>query len=220
MLHTRTFAAGFACVAFLLPVTVQASIHALDLRPKAIARPLLRTAVVTDGILQSTSLSAGATDTTPLAVGDELTFLLFDGVEITVRVTERTESPLGGESFLGEVSGYDGVKNAVVLQTEEGLTVDIQDFANSRVYTIVSTAGGVTVNEIDPSLNTVTPTAPIDPGLPSKIARSFLRRRLGLRPTKRPRWLTCSSPTTRHPPHGRDKTAEASRTSQRWQSRR
>lgn len=168
MLYTRIFAAGFACVAFLLPVTVQASIHALDLRPKAIARPLLRTAVATDGILQSTSLSAGATDTTPLAVGDELTFLLFDGVEITVRVTERTESPLGGESFLGEVSGYDGVKNAVVLQTEEGLTVDIQDFANSRVYTIVSTAGGVTVNEIDPSLNAVTPTTPVSPELPSK----------------------------------------------------
>lgn len=168
MSHARTFAAGFACVAFLLPITVQASIHALDLRPKAIARPLLRTAVVTNGILQSTSLSAGATDTTPLAVGDELTFLLFDGVEITVRVTERTESPLGGESFLGEVSGYDGVKNAVVLQTEEGLTVDIQDFANSRVYTIVSTAGGVTVNEIDPSLNAVTPTTPVSPELPSK----------------------------------------------------
>ena len=168
MLHTRTFAASFACVAFLLPITVQASIHALDLRPKAIARPLLRTTVTTDGILQSTSLSAGATDTTPLAVGDELTFLFFDDVEIVVRITERTESPLGGESFLGEVSGYDGVKNAVVLQTEEGLTVDIQDFANSRVYTIVSTAGGVTVSEIDPSLNTVTPTAPIDPGLPSK----------------------------------------------------
>ena len=168
MSHARTFAAGFACVAFLLPVTVQASIHALDLRPRPIARPLLRTAAITDGILQSTSLSAGATDTTPLAVGDELTFLLFDNVEIIVRITERTESPLGGESFLGEVSGYDGVKNAVVLQTEEGLTVDIQDFANSRVYTIVSTAGGVTVNEIDPSLNTITPTAPIDPELPSR----------------------------------------------------
>ena len=173
MSHACTFAAGFACVAFLLPVTVQASIHALDLRPRPIARPLLRTAAITDGILQSTSLSAGATDTTPLAVGDELTFLLFDNVEIIVRITERTESPLGGESFLGEVSGYDGVKNAVVLQTEEGLTVDIQDFANSRVYTIVSTAGGVTVSEIDPSLNTVTPTAPIDPGLLSKN-RTFL----------------------------------------------
>jgi len=168
MSSTRTFAAGFACVALLLPVTVQASLHTLDLRPKAITRPLLRTAVATDGILQSTSLSAGATDTTALAVGDELTFLLFDDVEIVVRITERTESPLGGESFLGEVSGYDGVKNAVVLQTEEGLTVDIQDFANSRVYTIVSTAGGVTVNEIDPSLNAVTPTTPVSPELPSK----------------------------------------------------
>ena len=168
MLYTRTFAAGFACVAFLLPVTVQASIHALDLRPKAIARPLLRTAVATDGILQSTSLSAGATDTTALAVGDELTFLLFDDVEIVVRITERTESPLGGESFLGEVSGYDGVKNAVVGGTVEGLRDEIQDIASSRDYAILSTAGGVTVNEIDPSLNAVTPTTPVSPELPSK----------------------------------------------------
>ncbi len=184
MLYTRTraFAACFACVAFLLPVTVLASIHALDLRPKAVTRPLLRTAAATDGILQSTSLSAGTTDTTPLALGDELTFLLFDGIEITIRVTERTESPLGGESFLGEVSGYDGVKNAVVLQTEEGLTVDIQDFANSRVYTIVSTASGVTVNEIDPSLNTITPTAPIDPGLPSKNRALLSATALGSTP--------------------------------------
>ena len=179
---THTFAAGFACGALLLPVPAQASIHALDLRPRPIARPLLRTAAITDGILQSTSLSAGATDTTPLAVGDELTFLLFDNVEIIVRITERTESPLGGESFLGEVSGYDGVKNAVVLQTEEGLTVDIQDFANSRVYTIVSTAGGVTVSEIDPSLNTITPTAPIDPGLPSKNRALLSATALGSTP--------------------------------------
>jgi len=144
-----------------------ASSTTIDLRTQAMpSRRFAVQSAQSGSCLRSATFAAGATRTGPLSVGDELTFLLFDDVEIAVKVVERTESPLGGETFLGEVSGYDGVKNAVVLQTEEGLTVDIQDFANSRVYTVVSTADGVTVRETDPSLDVVTPTEPVDPGLP------------------------------------------------------
>ena len=117
--------------------------------------------------LQTGTLAAGATATDALSVGDVLTFLLFKDIEIRITLVERMESPLGGEAFIGTVSGYDGVRNAVVLQTAEGLTADIQDFARSRAYTIVSDATGVTVKEIDPALDAVTPTEPADPGLPA-----------------------------------------------------
>lgn len=117
--------------------------------------------------LQKATLPAGATAAGALSVGDTLAFLLFEGTEIHVTLSERMESPLGGEAFIGTVSGYDGVKNAVVLQTADGLTVDIQDFSRNRTYTIVSDANGVTVKEIDPSRDVVTPTAPVAPGIQS-----------------------------------------------------
>ena len=106
--------------------------------------------------LQTATLPAGATAAGALSVGDTLTFLLFKDTEIHVTLSERMESPLGGEAFIGTVSGYDGVKHAGVLQTADGLTVDIQDFARNRTYTIVSDANGVTVKEIDPSRDIVT----------------------------------------------------------------
>lgn len=124
--------------------------------------------------LQKATLPAGATAAGALSVGDTLAFLLFEGTEIHVTLSERMESPLGGEAFIGTVSGYDGVKNAVVLQTADGLTVDIQDFAHGRVYTIVSDANGVTVKEIDPSRDVVTPTAPVDPGIQSNRSAARL----------------------------------------------
>ena len=162
-------------VAFLLASAgfLDAATMTLDLRPpaKAPAAARLRaTASAPGSCLQTATLAAGTATTDALSVGDSLTFLLFDDIEIQVALTERMESPLGGEAFIGAVTGYDGVQNAVVLQTAEGLTVDIQDFARNRVYTIVSDASGVTVREIDPSIETVTPTAPVDPGLPSPPA--------------------------------------------------
>ena len=142
----------------------------LDLRPPARpARPVRLLAAAPSGsLVQSATLAPGAAATDALAVGDSLTFLLFDDAEIRVALVERMESPLGGDAFLGEVSGYGGVRNAVVLRTDDGLTVDIQDFAHDRVFTIVSDAEGVAVREIDPSRESVTPTAPVDPGLPAE----------------------------------------------------
>ncbi len=147
----------------------------IDLRAKA--RPSSGTSLLaapSGSCLKSCALAAGATSTGALSVGDIITFLLFDDIEIKITLAERMESPLGGETFIGTVSGYDGVKNAVVLQTADGLTVDIQDFARNRAYTIVSDAGGVTVKEIDPSRETVTPTKPVDPGIRTGLAGASL----------------------------------------------
>ena len=152
---------------------VYADIRSFDLRP-ATTRTAHHLSAPMGSCLQSATLPAGATMTGALTVGDVLTFLLFKDTEIRVTLSERMESPLGGEVFIGTVSGYDGVKNAVVLQTADGLTVDIQDFAHSRTYTIVSDVKGVTVKEIDPSLETVTPTKPIDPGLPAGQSSAHL----------------------------------------------
>ena len=103
-----------------------------------------------DGTLRRVDFSAGAASVGEVDIGDELAFTLFDDVKITLRLTDRSPSLLEGDVFLAEASGYDGVKNAVVLRTEEGLTVDIQDFLKDRVYKVISTSARVTVQEIEP----------------------------------------------------------------------
>ncbi len=108
-----------------------------------------------DGTLRRVNLAAGTASVGEVGVGDELEFTLFDDVKITLRLTDRSPSLLEGDVFLAEASGYDGVKNAVVLRTEEGLTVDIQDFLKDRVYKVVSTSSGVTVQEIEPVKGTI-----------------------------------------------------------------
>ena len=155
-----------SCVTILAAGTAMGASVAFDLRP---TRKLMKAAVAPTGeptgILRTTSLAAGKTLTGPLAVGDELSFALFDDVTVTLSLAERTEAPLGGETFLAEVSGYDGMKNAVVMQTSDGLQVDVQDFRKNRVYSIVSTAKGTSVREFDPQAGKVVPTRPLVPEL-------------------------------------------------------
>ena len=104
-----------------------------------------------EGTLRRVNLAAGMASVGEVDIGDELEFTLFDDVKITLRLTDRSPSLLDGDVFLAEASGYDGVKNAVVLRTAEGLTVDIQDFLNDRVYKVISTPDGVTVQELEPA---------------------------------------------------------------------
>ena len=86
-----------------------------------------------------------------VAVGDELVFTLFDDVTIALTLKEKMQSPLGGDVFLAEVSGYEGMKTAVVLSTGDGLTIDVQDFLKNKVYKVISTQAGVKVVEIKPT---------------------------------------------------------------------
>ena len=104
-----------ACLSVLCG-TLYAASATIDLRTPSVPRRGLAVQAEPEGsCLRTASFPAGAAASAPLSVGDELNFLLFDGVEISVRLAKRMESPLGGEAFLGEVSGYDGAKNAVVL---------------------------------------------------------------------------------------------------------
>ena len=103
-----------------------------------------------EGMLRTADLDVGAADVVgEVAVGDELVFTLFDDVRITLSLTKQMPSPLGGDVFLAEADGYDGVKNAVVLRTAAGLTIDVQDYVNKKVYKVLSTPAGVTVQEVE-----------------------------------------------------------------------
>ena len=130
---------------------------ALDLRTAAPGAPLARTLAADAGLLRSAMLEAGAADAGALAPGDALSVALFDDVTVELTLTERLANPLGGEVYLAEVAGYEGVKSAVAVRTAAGLTLDIQDFLRKRVYRVVSSAAGVRVEEIDTSARQVEP---------------------------------------------------------------
>ena len=102
-----------------------------------------------DGTLRSFDLGAGVADVGEIAVGDELTVTLFDDVTLTLALKEKMPSPLGGDVFLAEAGGYDGIKTAVVFRKADGLTIDVQDFRNGKCYKVLSTPTGVKVREVD-----------------------------------------------------------------------
>ena len=86
-----------------------------------------------------------------LRVGDELEVALFDDKTLSLKLAAQTSSPLVGASFLASTEGYGDVKNAVVIQTPDGLQIDVQDFLAQRVYTVFSSKKGVQVDEIRPT---------------------------------------------------------------------
>ena len=96
--------------------SADAATTTIDLRTPPKASSSRRLSSSAGSCLQTATFPAGATATGALSVGDTLAFLLFEDTEIRVTLLERMESPLGGEAFIGTVSGYDGVKNAVVLK--------------------------------------------------------------------------------------------------------
>ena len=132
----------------------------LDLRPKPVrtgssARLASASLSHEPGILRQTDLEPGVTELPKLEVGDEIALELYDDVGRTVVLKNRLDSPVGGAAFLASAEGYDGLRNAVVVQTADGLQVDIQDFKKARVYTVASSATGTTVREIDPKAGKV-----------------------------------------------------------------
>ena len=179
--HAIVAAAFMCCAAWAAEVTVDLR---ADCGGQRAARPAggtrLASAGAEEGVLRTAALPVRAAAVRDLEVGDVLDVVLFDGIEAKVRLVERTESPLGGRTFLGEVLGG-GVKNAVVLQTEDGVTIDIDDFNSSRVYSVVSSPDGVAVKEIDAKAAAVTPTAPVDPSLPKNGAGKTALRTAAMR---------------------------------------
>ena len=102
-----------------------------------------------DGVLQEASLDAGTADVGAVEVGDTLSLTLFANVSIDLVLKEKMPSPLGGDAFIAEASGYEGIKTAVVLCTADGLAIDIQDYRNKKVYKVISSSTGVKVQEIE-----------------------------------------------------------------------
>ena len=125
----------------------------LDLRSagNGSARPRLAAAAQPrdDGTLRAFDLDAGVADVGAVAVGDELTFTLFDDVSLTLALREKMPSPLGGDAFIAEVAGYDGIMSAVVLRTSDGLTIDVQEFRSRKCYKVLSSHDGVKVRELE-----------------------------------------------------------------------
>lgn len=157
---------GVACglvLAGSLVLPASAQECRLDLRPDLSTKIKMAGAPLDTGVVRLTNLRSGAASLPELNVGDIIALQLFDDVELTVRLTECLMSPIGGSSFLATVDGYDGMMNAVVIQTAEGLQVDIQDFKNSRVYTVFSSESGTTVREIDPNAGEVKACEPLIP---------------------------------------------------------
>ena len=99
--------------------------------------------------LRKVNLDAGSANVGKVAVGDEISFTLFDDVRVALTLKTQMPSPLGGDVFLAEASGCDCVKNAVVLRTVDGLMVDIHDYRKKKVYKVISTATGVTVLDLE-----------------------------------------------------------------------
>ena len=118
-------------------------------RTNALLKNVKYQRVSLDGVLQEASLDAGTADVGAVEVGDTLSLTLFANVSIDLVLKERMPSPLGGDAFIAEVSGYDGIKTAVVLRTADGLSIDIQDYRNKKVYKVISTPMGVKVQEIE-----------------------------------------------------------------------
>lgn len=167
---TRVLTAAFSLLAF---VDLTAAEHRLDLRgdvrPKSVRTLALSAAAVPEtGVLRQTRLASGAAALPPLAVGDALVLELFDDVERTVVLKERLESPVGGDAFIATVEGGEDLVSAAVVQTENGVLVNLQDVGKGRVYTVVSSAEATLVRELDPKAGKVTPSRSREFGLSSR----------------------------------------------------
>ena len=87
-----------------------------------------------------------------VAVGDILTFQLFNDKEFRVRIVERLPSLTEAKSWMGVAEGYGETVNSVVVWTGHGWQLDVQDFLNGRAYRVFSAENGmVSVCESNPN---------------------------------------------------------------------
>ncbi len=157
---------ALAVVAWGLPT--MADLVSLDLREHGEAgskKTLSLSAGVEAGVLQIGVLPSGSARTRRLEIGDELELRLFEDVCITLQIVEQSESPLGGRTFVARALGQSGLEaaNAVVVETVDGLQVDIHDYEAAKIYTVFSNREGVIVKEIDLTAGKVLPSAPLIP---------------------------------------------------------
>ena len=143
---------AIAMAAYFAVFSAWGKSFSLDLRrPAAKPVPTLKAAseAIDPDSIRRVDLDAGSADVGAVAVGDELVLTLFDDVSIMLTLKKQMPAPIGGDAFLAEASGYDGVKNAVVLRTSEGLTIDVQDYRSKKIYKVISSGTGVIVQEAE-----------------------------------------------------------------------
>lgn len=153
-LYAGAFKAAVGVMFAMTACSLCAGRIALDLREKASTattggRPglLSAPAAAPDAEGRRFTLAPDAAAVDALAVGDILALSLFDDVELTLTLVKKMSNPTGSDMFVAEVAGYEGIVSATVLRNADGLTVDVQDFQNRKVYRVISTASGVTVEE-------------------------------------------------------------------------
>ena len=166
------------CFAF---ATVWGGTYTLDLRrPASVNGEVTKSAAVVPGgdFLRRVNLDAGSADVGVVDVGDILELTLFDDVSVVVTLKKKMPAPIGGDAFLAEVSGFENVKNAVVLRTADGLTIDIHDYRNRKIYKVISSPTGVMVQESEArSVNCGCDT--LEPVIPSRKADSLTVGKVG-----------------------------------------
>ncbi|MGN0854342.1 MAG: M12 family metallo-peptidase [Kiritimatiellia bacterium] len=124
---------------------------ALDLAGESVSSKVARlmTASADSETVREHRLAAGAARVTGLAVGDVIAFKLFEDETLRVTLVEETAA-LAGRSFLGRIDNALNALGCVVLETSEGIVLDVTDFERNRVWQVVSDANGVSVREIEP----------------------------------------------------------------------
>ena len=84
-----------------------------------------------------------------VAAGDTLTFRLFEDRTFRIQIVESLPSATEAESWIGVAEGYDETFNSVVVRTESGWQLDVQDFQNGLSYRVYTANGVATVSESD-----------------------------------------------------------------------
>lgn len=143
----------------------------VDLRPRngQLAQTTVLNAVPNtisdDGVVRQHQLSVGAAKVQGLAVGDLLILSLFEDRELQIELVSEERS-LMGRSFLGRMQNGLGLVDCVVLETENGLVVDVTDSKNNRVWKVISDENGVQIKEMKPTQRIIRPSKRMLPPLP------------------------------------------------------
>ena len=149
------FRRAVVVLALVSAAIAHGSTYSLDYRTGDSGLKRAKAGASGEGVLREARIPSGRAPALPgaLSVGDTLGFSLFDGVTVTLTLTDKMASLSGADTFLAQIDGMDGMKTAVVMQSAEGLQVDIQDCASGLLYKVASTVDGVTVREIRPTVN-------------------------------------------------------------------
>lgn len=121
-------------------------------KPGAAAKALAAAApaAADSNVLREEFLPAGSVPALAgeLAVGDTLSFRLFDGVEVSAVVTDAAPDGDETRTFFGRVGPAGAPRSFVALKSRNGLQAYIQDLQSKRTFTVSATARGAFVREV------------------------------------------------------------------------